>query len=84
MAADNGALVNNVQLLIECAGILQKRSLIFQFSGLSTSGSFNCDKKKVLYFEKKDQGCVQTPVNDVNDQKDLALHGDFDQSTGKM
>ena len=53
MSPDNGALVNNVQLKIECAKILQERSLVFQISGSLTSGSFNCDKKKVLYFEHK-------------------------------
>ena len=55
MAPDNGALVNNVQLLIEIARILQKRGLVFQFCGLLTSGSFNCDKKKVFYCAEKPQ-----------------------------
>ena len=41
MAPDNGAVVNNVQLQIECAKILQERGLVFQNSGLLTSGSFN-------------------------------------------
>ena len=49
--------------------ILQERSLVFQIGGLLTSGTFNCDKKKVLYFEQKGarqaQGRVQIPVNDV-------------------
>ena len=56
MAPHNGAHVNDVQLQIEkCAKILQERSLVFHISGLLTSGSFNCDKKKVLYFEHKPQ-----------------------------
>ena len=45
MAPDNGAVVNNVQLQIECAKILQERSLVFQNSGLLTSGSFNWTKR---------------------------------------
>ena len=68
MAPDNGAHVNNVQLQIEkCAKILQERSLVFHISGLLTSGSFNCDKKKVLYFEHKPQSMSQN---------DLALDGE--------
>ena len=40
----NGTLVdNNAQLRIECARILQERGLVFQISGLFTSGSFNRD-----------------------------------------
>ena len=77
MAPDNGALVNNVQLLIECVMILPKRSLVFQFSGLSTSDHLTVIKRKYFMLNKNDQGCVQTPVNDVNDQNDLALHGEF-------
>ena len=79
MARDNGALVDNVQLQIECAKILQERSLVFQISGLLTSGSFNCGKKKVLYFEQNGSSlllCVETPVNDVK----MILR----QSTGRM
>ena len=37
----------------ECARILQERGWVFQFSGLVTCGSFNCDEKKVLYFQQK-------------------------------
>ena len=64
-------------ILIECARILQKRSLIFQLSGLSTSGSFNCDKKKVLHFEQKGSRLCTNPSQAVNDQNDLALDGEF-------
>ena len=72
MAPDNGALVNNVQLLIEIARILQKRGLVFQFCGLLPSGSFNCDKKKVFYCEEKGSRlCTNPSLND------LALHGEF-------
>ena len=84
MAPDNGAFLNNVHRQIECARILQEHGLVFQFSGLSTSGSFNCDKK-VLYFDQKglSEVCVQTLVCG---DKALILHcvENFDQSTGKM
>ena len=46
----DGALVH---LQIKFARILQKRGLLFQFHGSLTSGLCTCDKKKVLYFEKK-------------------------------
>ena len=66
--------------------ILQERSLVFQIGGLLTSGTFNCDKKKVLYFEQKGarqaQGCVQIPVNDV--KMILYWMEKFRQSTGRM
>ena len=34
-------------------------------------------KRKYFILNKKDQGCVQTPVNDINDENDLALDGEF-------
>ena len=62
MASANGALVNNnAQLRIECARILQERGLVFQFSGLLTSASFNCDEKKVLYLEQKGSSPCTNP-----------------------
>ena len=50
-----GALV---QLQIKFARILQERGLLFQFHGSLTSGLCTCDKKKVLYFEKKKRLCT--------------------------
>ena len=47
-----------VQLQMK-ARILSERSLVFQFSGLS--GSFKCDKKKVLYFEQEDLSLFANP-----------------------
>ena len=34
-------------------------------------------KRKYFILNKKDQGCVQTPVNEVNDQNDFALDEEF-------
>ena len=34
-------------------------------------------KRRYFILNKKDQGCVQTTVNDINDQNDLALDGEF-------
>ena len=58
MAADDGGwrwwrLCSTSNWIRECARILQERGLVFQFSGLVTCGSFNCDEKKVLYFQQK-------------------------------
>ena len=53
MAPDNEAFFVQLQIESECARILLQSGLVFQFSGLLTSGSFNCDEKKVLYFEQK-------------------------------
>ena len=65
MAPDNGAhdFKTNAQRFCK------NGAWFFQIGGLLTSGTFNCDKKKVLYFEQKGarqaQGRVQIPVNDV-------------------
>jgi len=60
MAPDDGAFVE-LQIESECARILQERGLVFQFSGLLTSGSFNYDEKKVLYFEQKGSSLCTNP-----------------------
>ena len=63
------------------ARILPERSLVFQFSGLLLSGSFNCDKRKVLYFEQEDSSLF-TNCDKAHD----LLHSmeNFDHSTGKI
>ena len=53
MAPDNGAFFVQLQIESECARFLPESGLVFQFSGLLTSGSFSCDEKKVLYLEQK-------------------------------
>ena len=60
MAPDDGAFVQ-LQIESECARILQERGLVFQFSDLLTSGSFNCDEKKVLYFEQMGSSLCTNP-----------------------
>ena len=61
MAPDNGAFFVQLQIESECARILQQSGLVFQFSGLLTSGSFNCDEKKVLYSEQKGSSPCTNP-----------------------
>ena len=82
MARDDGSSLVKLLIESECARILQERGVIFQFSGLLTSESFNSDEKKVLYFEQKGSS-LQTLVYD---DKALILYcmENFDQSTGKM
>ena len=65
------------------ARILPERSLVFQFSGLLFSGSFKCDKKKVLYFEQEDSSLF---TNRGFSDKALILRctESFDHSTGKI
>ena len=69
MAPYDGA---HVQLQMK-ARILPERSLVFQFSGLLLSGSFNCDKKKVVYFEQEDSSLF----TNCDKAHDLAQHGEF-------
>ena len=53
-----------------------KTRMVFHFSGLSWScGSFNCDEKKVLYFELK--GLSLCTGLWSWQSTDLALHGEF-------
>ena len=61
MAPDNDVFSFNFKIESECARILQERGLVFQFSGLLTSGSFHCDEKKVLYFEQKGSSPCTNP-----------------------
>ena len=62
MSPDDGGF-SFVQLQIEskCSRILQERGRSFHFSGLLTCGSFNCDKKKLLYFEQKGSSLCTNP-----------------------
>ena len=50
-----------LQIESECARILHECGLVFQFSGLLTSGSFIYDEKKVLYFEQKGSSLCTNP-----------------------
>ena len=58
------------------ARILPERGLVSQFSGLLFSGSFKCDKKKVLYFEQDDSSLF-TNRGFSDKAHDLEQHGEF-------
>ena len=67
MAPYNGALQMKAQNLI-----LPGRSLVFQFSDFSFSGSFKCDKRRYFILSKKAQACLALVTS-----TDLGLLGEF-------
>ena len=61
MAPDNGVFLFNFKSNRNGQGFCNKAAWSLWFSGLLTSGSFNCDEKKVLYFEQKGSSPCTNP-----------------------